>query len=160
MCTFWLGLRGLTPSRAARFAVENFPKPVNVIESPFWSASVTHESTASTAALASRRERFDFDATASTNSCFVTCHSSCSWMTGNPPGTLTAPPDWLNHAGFRRFLPRARVLLPGTARAASPRLEPTRPLLLPRDRRRRPRFAPPGRRREVPPLPRRGRRPR
>ena len=75
MCTFWLGFRGLTPSRAARWLVENLPHPVNVIESPCYSASVTQSSTASTAAPASRRERFAFDATASTNSCFVTCSS-------------------------------------------------------------------------------------
>src|SRR5688500_17845826 len=132
MCTFWLGLRGLTPSRAARFAVENLPKPVNVIESPLRSASVTHSRTASTAAPASRRERFDFDATASTNSCFVTCHSSCSWDTGKPAGTLTAASDRLNHAVFRRFLRRRAVLLHGRGRAGARRGGRERPRRPPR----------------------------
>ena len=34
MCTFWDGLRGLTPSRAARCDVENLPNPVKVTASP------------------------------------------------------------------------------------------------------------------------------
>ena len=42
MWTFWLGLRGFTPSRAARRVVWNLPKPVNATVSPFRRASVMH----------------------------------------------------------------------------------------------------------------------
>ena len=40
MCTFSVGLRGLTPIRAARFAVENLPNPVNVTSPLPFSVSV------------------------------------------------------------------------------------------------------------------------
>ena len=43
MCTFSLGLRGLTPVRAARFAVENLPNPVNVTSPLPFSVSVMAE---------------------------------------------------------------------------------------------------------------------
>ena len=38
MCTF-SPVRGLTPMRAARAEVENLPKPVNVMASPFFNES-------------------------------------------------------------------------------------------------------------------------
>ena len=52
MCTFSPGLRGLTPMRSARCAVENLPKPVNVTESPALRGSSIVSSTASTASAA------------------------------------------------------------------------------------------------------------
>src|SRR5688500_15082500 len=142
MCTFSLGLRGLTPSRAARSAVVNFPNPVNVIVSRALSASVTQSRNASTAAPASRLDRLLFDATASTNSCFVTCHSSWSWDGRKPAGTLTAASDWLNDAGLRHFYPPGRVLLPDIGAADGRRGARARPLRPPRGRRHRRRFAP------------------
>src|SRR5215210_3754263 len=82
-------MRGLTPSRALRSTVENLPKPVKVTASPDLSASVTESRNASTAFAASRCERPAFCATRSTNSCFVTCPSSCryrqTWRKTLPP---------------------------------------------------------------------------
>jgi len=68
-------VRGLTPMRAARAEVENLPKPVNVIVSPLFNASVIVSSTASTAAPASRLDMPAASATASTKSCLVTFSS-------------------------------------------------------------------------------------
>src|ERR671933_21050 len=75
-------VRGLTPWRALRCDAENFPKPVNETSWPDFKASVIESSTASTAFDASLRERPLFDATCSTNSCFVTA---------SPPGGGSGP---------------------------------------------------------------------
>ena len=72
MCTFSLGFRGLTPIRALRSEVENFPNPVNVTSPLPFSVSVTASMNASTALPASRFESCARRATSDTNSCFVT----------------------------------------------------------------------------------------
>src|SRR5262245_44661097 len=82
MCTFSLGLRGLTPVRAARFAVENFPNPVNVTSPPPLSVSTTASRNASTALPASRFDSCERRATSDTNSCFVTLSSSRRSLSG------------------------------------------------------------------------------
>src|SRR5262249_52295463 len=82
MCTFSLGLRGLTPIRAARFAVENLPNPVNVTSPPPFSVSVTASRNASTALPASRLDSCARRATSDTNSCFVTLSSSPRSLAG------------------------------------------------------------------------------
>src|SRR5438067_10557674 len=76
ICTFSPGRRGLTPVRAARCWVENFPKPVKLTASPRFNESVIESRNASTALAASRLFSPLFDATCSTNSCFVTSYSS------------------------------------------------------------------------------------
>src|SRR6478672_12260508 len=82
MCTFSVGLRGLTPIRAARFAVENFPKPVNATSPPPFSVSTTASRKASTALPASRFDSCARRATSETNSCFVTLSSSRRSLAG------------------------------------------------------------------------------
>src|SRR5215469_2466394 len=76
MCTFSLGLRGLTPIRSLRCAVENLPNPVNVTSPPLFSVSTTASRNASTALPASRFDNCARRATSDTNSCFVTLSSS------------------------------------------------------------------------------------
>src|SRR5262249_54491834 len=66
------GLRGLTPVRAARFCVENLPKPVNETSSPLRSVSVMVSRNASTALPASRFDSCVFRATSAPKSCLVT----------------------------------------------------------------------------------------
>src|SRR6185437_3158006 len=116
--TFWLGLRGFTPWRAARCWVENLPNPVKATSSRFFSASVIESITASTASPASRRPRPLFCATRSTNSCLVTCTPLLLLLTWlGPRQTLTGSAIWLNHAvnaGVLQVLPARR---PETAAA-------------------------------------------
>src|SRR3954447_20131582 len=82
MCTFSLGLRGLTPIRSLRSAVENFPNPVNVTSPRPLSVSVTASRNASTALPASRFDSCARRATSDTNSCFVTLSSSRRSLAG------------------------------------------------------------------------------
>ena len=77
MCTFSVGLRGLTPMRALRSCVWNFPNPVNATSPPPRSVSVIVSRNASTAFPASRAVSWLRRATSATNSCLVTCLSSC-----------------------------------------------------------------------------------
>src|SRR5438874_13752754 len=134
MCTFWLGLRGLTPCRAARCAVENLPKPVNESESPRFKVSVTESRKSSTAFAESRFERPLLDATWSTNSCFVTC--PLLPVVGFLPTARnpTASPGITQPCGFAGTLsPRRRpsgarrperAARGGRPRAPEPRLRP------------------------------------
>src|SRR5712691_3339536 len=82
MCTFSVGLRGLTPVRAARFAVENLPNPVNVTSPLPFSVSTMVSRNASTALPASRLDSCARRATSDTNSCFVTFSSSPKSLAG------------------------------------------------------------------------------
>src|SRR5436309_8550937 len=82
MCTFSGGFRGLTPVRAARSAVENFPNPVNVTSPLPLSVSTTASRNASTALPASRLDSCARRATSDTNSCFVTLSSSRRSLAG------------------------------------------------------------------------------
>lgn len=50
----WVGLRGFTPVRAARWETRNVPKPVIVMELPFLSSFVTSVVSASREAAAAR----------------------------------------------------------------------------------------------------------
>src|SRR4051812_30192714 len=75
--TFSVGLRGLTPVRAARCCVVNLPNPVNATSPPALSVSVIVSRNASTALPASRAVSWLRRATSATNSCLVTCLSSC-----------------------------------------------------------------------------------
>src|SRR5262249_52618329 len=102
MCTF-SPVRGLTPMRAARAEVENLPKPVNVMLSPFFNACVIVSRTASTAAPASRLDMPAESATASTKSCLVTVLLLTSDSGSGNRRSLTPLRIWLNHAVFRGF---------------------------------------------------------
>ena len=75
MSTFWPGLRGFTPCRAARCCTLNLPKPVKVTSPPPLSVSEIVPSTASTAFPASRLDSPVRLATCSMNSLFVTTNS-------------------------------------------------------------------------------------
>src|SRR3954452_5025884 len=80
MSTFWPGLRGLTPCRAARCCTLNLPNPVKVTSPPDLSVSEMVPSTASTALPASRLEIPVRPATCSMNSLFVTTDGLRLWL--------------------------------------------------------------------------------
>ena len=65
---------------------------------------------ASTAAAASRLDRFALEATLSTNSCFVTYLSSFGWLSQGK--TLTGCPFRLNHAVLLHFSAAKRLSCP------------------------------------------------
>src|SRR3954454_16173410 len=111
MCTFSVGLRGLTPVRAARSAVENFPKPVNVTSPLPFSVSVMASRNASTALAASRLDNCARRATSETNSCFVTLSSSRRSLAGpERPYQLGVCRSTMRFCGG--FLPRHQVSCP------------------------------------------------
>src|SRR5690242_19504287 len=111
MCTFSLGLRGLTPVRAARFAVENLPNPVNVTSPLPFSVSVMASRNASTALPASRLDSCARRATSETNSCFVTLSSSRRSLSGpERPYQLRVCGSTMRFCGG--FLPLQQVFYP------------------------------------------------
>src|SRR5205823_10212786 len=111
MCTFSLGLRGLTPVRAARFAVENLPNPVNVTSPLPFSVSTMVSRNASTALPASRFDSCARRATSDTNSCFVTLSSSHISLAGpERPYQLRVCRSTMRFCGG--FLPLEQVSCP------------------------------------------------
>src|SRR5215475_8774819 len=133
MCTFSLGLRGLTPVRAARFDVENFPNPVNATSPLPFSVSVTVSRNASTALPASRLDSCARRATSETNSCFVTLSSSRRSLAGpERPYQLSVCGSTMRFCGG--FLALEQISCPEKGpQADGVTRESVRPALLPID---------------------------